>query len=839
MSFDWQTEEDVDWDDPVEPEKKPDKPRRRWPWAALVMVILLATAVFVIVREVSQRVEVATDNVEDELLATVTVIQNAAADMDVELFTGFLSGRDPDWASASEQVVANDAYLHRDGFGLQWIPIEPETAVISTTLSTRLQSAEVLSEYAYELDVGNGVTDTIHLQHTTVYRKGPNRWLLAPPESDFWGETLQLETEHFTLTYPARDERVAQKLAADLAIELAGVCYLLEDDCAPDFHLELELSTDPRRLRPLELADIEGASYELPAPTLVGIPHDSRSYDALYRGYAAPVVLAMLSTSVPKQCCGGELMYQMALMHILQQVGIWSGGRELVRDTAVDWQVLKETEATTQSIDQLWDELWLEGELSPQQEQLAKALLIFLMTETDATPVDLLRLTAQQPGTLLPELSAAWQREPWADGRWEREWQQSILRALPEKNVLETVPEQDLLMLCRPDWTDKFALYRHDFTAGTTLLAQDFNYRFAYGQMVGLADDSGIAMTGYRELGGQASPFLLRGNVRHDIVWERGDFPVSQLLPVKISPTGGSMVWFDLDGGVDGMPYGVLDVDECLNSYSCELNMGTSNPIWGPNDEQMIGQQISTPFPARMGEEALLSLRSGDGADLMAALGFGGLPFWIDEETFGYIQSDENGRSELFSAKINEDSGPNMLISENDLILALPEIGWPLFIDFVQFDPNDPNILLLMVGYDGGAENGRILLAYDLETEEFEIRWTLEPEYSSFSRLYNISPDNEWLLTDSFTYTSDQGGVYLLHDLQSGATITLPRTDSLSGELFYDWSANGDWLAYPSRGMVQLFNPDEGVYHHLIADGLTCWSAVWTNKAHKVTNDED
>ncbi len=836
MSFDWQTEEEVDWEAPIEPKiEEPKKRRRRWPWAVLVMLLLLATAVFVIVRVVYQRVEVATTNVEDELLASVTVIHNAARDEDVELFTTFLSGKDADWAAANEEVVASGNYFERNAFGLHWLAMEPQTAVISTTLAPELKRAEVLSEYQYEFSVGDGISDTISLQRTAVYRLGPNRWLLAPPDDEFWGETKTLKTRYFTVTYPERDKEIVQKLVADLEVKWVEYCYLLAEDCDHDDHFNIVFSTDPGSvalygLDPLfteQNVTFSLVTFSLATPTLVGKPTNNKAYKALYNGYAIQMFVPFLYTEFDRGCCGHDFVEYLTY-HFLAELGIL-----LPVNTSVDWEMLVDNHTPLHQIDGSWQSV--EPEMTEQERQLIKASLLFLIEEVGISPIHLFKTINQATEPTFFEYILANYPDQYQNDIdiWEREWRQFVLEQAQQTEHVDPLPKQDLLMLCQPDWAEKFALYRYDFTTGITILAQDFDYRFARGAMLGLPDDSGIAMAGFGVDSQPLGAFLLQNNVRHDLVWDENNERLPSFLPTRLSSAGNYLLWETTGNDApDGQGFGVLDIDTCLQQNQCALNLGTSTPIWSFVDDQIIG--LKNPPFAPLIQEDLLSLRSGDGSELLDALGFGALPFWIDEERFGFVQYNENGRSEIFISNINANDEPEQLISANELILAIPDIAIPLMVEFVQLDPNDPNILLLMVEYIGDSENGRFLLTYNLETGELERRWTLDPERFGLRRVYNISPNNEWLLTNHAGLLETERPTYLFHHLQSGATITMPINEETTFFQFMtDWSQDGEWFAYSQNGIIQLFAPDESSRHEIIADGLLCSNPVWTNRAQR------
>ena len=129
MSFEWQTEEDSRWDEDVAPPDPPKRARRRWPWWLLLVVVLVGTAVFLIYRQLNQRVETATENVEADLLASYAVLQRAAQSRDENLFGSLISGRDDEWSQAQRDLLNAGLLFERSGFGLEWVPQVAETAV--------------------------------------------------------------------------------------------------------------------------------------------------------------------------------------------------------------------------------------------------------------------------------------------------------------------------------------------------------------------------------------------------------------------------------------------------------------------------------------------------------------------------------------------------------------------------------------------------------------------------------------------------------------------------------------------------------------------------------------
>ena len=105
--------------------------------------------------------------------------------------------------------------------------------LISLDFAPDLLSAELIVGQPYTFTLPDGEIGTTTLQQTAVYRLGNQRWLYAPPEDDFWGDTHSDERDKLTLHYPERDEKVALRLAIDLEQTLAQLCTRLADINCP------------------------------------------------------------------------------------------------------------------------------------------------------------------------------------------------------------------------------------------------------------------------------------------------------------------------------------------------------------------------------------------------------------------------------------------------------------------------------------------------------------------------------------------------------------------------------------------------------------------------------
>lgn len=217
----------------------------------------------------------------------------------------------------------------REMLGLHWLPladVNSRLPDIELDIDPELNAAELRFAQEYAIDVGNGVTETVILRQTAVYRRGAQRWLLSPPDADFWGDTITDRGSILTLAYPERDKPIAEKLAFDLDAKLNEMCRTLPDlNCPDDLRLHLRLNNDLTSLgwmaEPLSTLSA-GFPMDLPTPTLVGLPVDEAGYQALYRGYAAKLATAVISQLVGYDCCQHAIFFQALTNYQLSRLGL-------------------------------------------------------------------------------------------------------------------------------------------------------------------------------------------------------------------------------------------------------------------------------------------------------------------------------------------------------------------------------------------------------------------------------------------------------------------------------------------------------------------------------------
>jgi hypothetical protein len=387
--FEWHTEEDDHkWQEtPPEPVENGRPTWRPWLIVLLIVLAIGLSSYYLLARRVGQTQAAITDDV----IAGHELVQTAVNQADVELLNLLLSGRDGRWLAAQRELMAAGLLFDRRPLGLYRQPGPAATPEV--ILSPNLTEAEVIVDQPFTIQVGNGITETVILRQTAVYRLSQEqRWLLAPADHTYWGNWQTRDGRYLTLTYPARDAEVAERLARDLEAKLAEICA--HDPalrCPNGRFLQVTLATDPTSLVQLNdpIVMVAGNQHlNLPTPSLVGVPQDEAAYRALFRGYAA----YLLPTVNGLRCCRGALFYQ----------ALWA--KQLSRHSLRPWPLgpndynrIHNNPIQLADLARLWSEP-PQTELTVEEYWAVYALVDFLMQLTPAeSPARMQQTLASAP----------------------------------------------------------------------------------------------------------------------------------------------------------------------------------------------------------------------------------------------------------------------------------------------------------------------------------------------------------------------------------------------------------------------------------------------------------
>lgn len=866
--FEWQTEDDFDWDKlPREPEERPSRPGRRWPLFLTVLVLLLGAG-GVIFRQVQQRAAANTEAMRADILSSHNLYYLAGAEQDEELLLALLSGRESDWVAAQQVLLKNDLLGNRRPFGLLAQPKSPPATDADTDiiLSPDLLTAELARSVPYQIAVGNGVTETVTLQETAVYRLGRERWLRSPPDEEYWGLRSSQSDSRLTLTYPQRDTAVADQLAPDLARKLEELCRTFEDlACDPEMQLEVLLSTDLGALaataQPLVAASPAPArlSVVLPTPTLVGLPQDDAAYQALFRGYASQMVTAFVAHQVGYKCCDRAPMFQALVDYQLSRIGLrpWPV-------TEADYARVVAEQVRLSDLAEVWassDSTELAG---PDGWRVYTAVDYFLTENPQSTAVDLQRQLVEQD-TFYSWLSnaLAGQQDTGTPSFYSRVMRDWWLRGYAAAgDVAETagqpLPAQDLYVTCvaQSELVEDIqvaTLFHYDAQNDTWQNVYETSSFFLVSPLPG---DDALLQQEFRFDDQRWTTSVSRDGQILPLIDNPEDYTVSF---GQTDPSGNEVVAFTFPGGGTEAAIVSFDIANCTTD-SCAGRTLPGVPIWSPNGERalflidpdaqlaLLQTELRTVLFDERALTPLLEFYVGSRDELMSGeevtrirdlqpVAAGQAPFWLDNQTIGYLTGGENrlGRtSNLVVQPLDGGSEPQTLLTLDDLLAALDEetgstrMWW---IHYAMVHPQNPEILYV-VAMNADKRDAHV---FEYIRADGAITPILEARYIANHSL-GLSPDGRYVvLTGMESGDIDQGeenALIQVYDALSQKQFTfLSLAADFPPFSTYDWATGGDWMALMlEENLIGLFAPATNELRLLETPPGVCAAPAWINR---------
>ncbi len=856
-NFNWQTDDETVWDDEMAAAETAVSPPRRL-WITLFAVALvIAAAGFVIFRQVNRRVETGIANTQSDILATHNLAQRASLDNDADLFMTLLSGRSKIWSSLQTEAVQEGWLYERSALGLLWLPLHKAASLtladvqsgasgVELTLDPELNKAELRFPLDYAVAVGNGVTETVVLQQTAVYRRGSERWLLSPPDDEFWGEYTTNQGAMLTLAYPARDTAIAEKLAFDLDAKLDEMCRTLPDlNCPDDLRVHLRLSDELNSLQTPDAQEIlmGGLRLELPAPTLVGLPVDEAGYQALYRGYAARVVTAVIPQLVGYECCQHAIFFQALTDYQLSLLGLrpWPV-------TADDYANVVSEGVDGYELNQVWPRTRPEYLAGEDGWKVYTAVDFILQTNPEISPAEMQRLMLNLPNfrAWLQQLDLA---SPPATAAadylalFSREWRQYAFQQTLTDQEPPPIPwpEQDLYLGCLDPAKESFAanLYRLNLDGmAWTNISNDTKAYFVNP----LPQKDGLVLQSFGFDSETPATTLWRPDGA-PLVIESDHISLGQLSP------DGRLLAFGSQNDPNPL---LIDIIDCENG-SCPLFPLAGLPVWSPdggdyvllpsealadnplvvNGRTYLFNHAQPPqdWPLHRGGAASVTSRT----DEMIALGYGYAPFWVDETTYGYVRqsliSSNSSDHELVLASTMDDQ-LRILLTEDELMAVAPEAGkenFDLDIGIVLHRLTRPGQLFILA-FD--ASPMAYLFSYDMSTETLDFHFRAEMDY--FHSL-GMSPNGRYLILAGTDLESGPNPInqILLYDIagEQFERFVVSNESFFAPANIYDWSSDGDWLAIILDDLsLLLVAPEYGYQRLVLHEAGQCTNVIWLNK---------
>jgi hypothetical protein len=855
MSFEWQTEEERDWEETVAPETEVRRPSRgSWLWIGLLLVVA-GVGLYFGWRTVQDRVQETTELVKDDVRSSHQLARQAAGQRDEELFVTLLSGRTASWTEAQKErlrrglLYGNAAQV----FYMEQLETNPNSEVM---LNAELSEAVLEAEERFMLDAGDGITQTVVLTQTAVYRKGNHRWLLSPPTAEFWGEQQTVAGEMLTVAYPERDAALVERLVTDIDAVLQEMCLTFVT-CPPRLTVRLQLDTDPDSV--LLAADARsylrgGNEITLPSPTLIGLPVDEASYQALFRGYASYIAALVLVETADYDCCE-QARFQQAIVNLqLTELGL----RPEPVDTA-DYIELVDNPPDLQRLRFWWnmedpatiDETLGSGIAADNQflEVEMYSFIRFLQNSGEAAPISLrdMQQTLSREVSFWRWIATITDYDSDDIGHVEMEWldyaRQRIREAqaairLPDELAL---PEQDIVAFCSR--TTGYDVQRLDLQTGEWQTAMDLGFQF--GVLAPMPGDNGYIVTAELPQQEESEPLIRSWMVRagQEPVQVGGDGVDDQVIFPwgHTDPEGERFYGWRFNPQENELPTHVLiDPDSC-SAEGCEYETVPGLPLWSPDH--------ASKLYASWDESELYLQRPGE-ADFVE-LGVGQHPVWLDEETFAYMRWVPNQNAQTIIVGTLDNPEAQVLLSPEMLGGLVPggtdRLGMSL--RWMGKDPYDDDRLLFIAapGGQGGSHLFELTRSDDSISwaeSEVEVRWLEGIDAQPVDGWFYRAPEllhERWLVL--FVGPPGNGaddfpvGGWMLYDLREEQLRLL----SFSGgsDNFWgppaDLSADGQWFLRSIPGAMELVAPaylvdDQRPFRYFIPhDFAQCQTAVWIN----------
>ena len=871
MSFDWQTEEDGDWDEQTWQQKPATAVSTKPPWRTIVMIIvLLVVAGAIIYQQVNQRLNDATSTIESDIFAAHNLISRAAASQDADLGKTVLSGRDMGWSRVQSELLATGLFYENQGLGLTlpdgeiaYAPLSREDErFVDLTLTPDLNGAELAYVRDYLAFTDDGISN-VTLQQTAVYRRGKTRWLLAPPLEEFWGEWQTTEFDNVTFVYPQRDEEILLELTDNLQKILAETCDVLPElDCASLPQIQIRFDTDPESL--LETADLanlydNNLRLNLPTPTLVGLPIDNDGYEALLYAYGSNMVSALIGQSIAYECCDQAPMFQAIVTYQLSELGL------------ANWPVTLETQKEMADsgvhVEMLFP-YWSSNEFAKiydEESWLLFGFVDFLVKQhaSHETPLAILaQLNASRVyQSWLGDLAEGGENNPFgATDMISRDWwfyamTQSEVAATSSQPI--SFPAQDLQVGCASNLFDnsegllQMKLNRYELNSESWREEASLP-GFAFFNP--LPQDNGVILQMIEAFEDQSwLTMLWRDGVGVEMIDEDDLFSISL---GQADPDGRFLLYFTGITGEEIPEPRLLNIEDCL-AGNCNGTVVDYTPYWSPDGQWVLlsdshlfdngqyfvdGRIFLLDRQNSTEDKRLLLSNTVDNLDESIEVEEGQAPFWINNEMFGFIQSNSPSDGLTTQSLIvmsRDDLVAQMIVQTADLHSHLPENQRYdrnlLFMRYVLVHPTDSDRLLLMASTHVSGDRG-YLFEINRRTQVVEQLFEIDLSWSGHG--IGFSPDGRFLVaTGSFQQESrlrSQNtplGALHLYDFETGEQQTIITNGDVSLPSFtFDWSLDGNWLAFVrDRNAIGLVAPAYDYQQTIFHDIGDCFSLAWIN----------
>ncbi len=817
-NFNWQAEDDRFWDefkDPKAPKApKPPKRRVRLRFFVAILGILVITATGILIyRQARKFIAQAETSVETDILTSQDLVLHAVNVGDPEVLVSVLSGREDDWTSAMVSLLDSGLFYDRAQYGLEW-DRSFAPADVDVSMAPDLRSAELQFSLTYSQSAGvesaSDQVGRVELVQTAVFRVSSDRWLLAPPLEDFWGETISAEGRYVTVDFPSRDADLGRRLAADLEAALGSVCNSLGEISCPDsYRLNVILSPDPSILidsiNPAAQYE-DGNELFLPTPTLMGVPNDESGYRAIQRAFTLMAARRLLNQLNPWECCDQAVFYEALSAAQLTSLDL----QDWPSSPGEYMGALRIPVSFTQ-LAQLWDDSQsLENSPDQGENWMVYALVEFLLAERiSVSPIEM-QNALSATGNFYEWFHRVIQMD-YTSEYVEQQWNQFILQRIDAWQLDSPVPmpDQEIALICDEGIVGSSNLYIYDPKTETWSLALS-NHEFV--NMSSIPGGAGIML----------SDQLLRPERIRTFIWRDGhEYVIDEghrvfHLTGETDPKGLVAGLSGYDSQTYASGHYVLDLANC-GPRGCPYEAVPGSLRWSPSGDKTIFVDASLSQSIRIGD---------DTGNFAIPVAIGRDPFWLSDESFGYIRLDS--MPVVVSSTIGISETRDLFGRMDAAAIITGTNANDIVVRRATAQPYNPSRLFVLASDRTGDKI--YLFSHDWKENFTTLINEAEGPLNAVSAV-SFSPDGRWLLISRFvpseSSTSSQFNV-TLYDLETNDVQELPPVDD---NIYQStgWSADSNWLVQLAEGKLILTALKED-YQHLVLHGLNaCRGAAWTN----------
>lgn len=399
----------------------------------------------------------------------------------------------------------------------------------------------------------------------------------------------------------------------------------------------------------------------------------------------------------------------------------------------------------------------------------------------------------------------------------------ALEREIAANDSASRLPYRDVALLCTTAEREGFQLFRYELGSGelwTELAGRDIvrirsapNGRGIIAQEVEVVGED-VRLTRIIYWYDNTARILYEETLPEPVLaatsWQVHDDEQRLLLVVP-----------DLDSRVT--TFTQIDLADCSDG-SCPKAVQEiiGAPIWSPDGIQYLSKSGN-----------ILWWRQPVGDKLeQDPLGLGTAPFWLDDETFGFVRTGENRFQEIVIAQAGDEEMTPVLDSERlRALIGEAERPEKLMIGYVGIDPvisGDELTNWTILGFEwfsNGTLGEAFIFSYDVGDDGLAVLLQTDQLHS-----FNLSPDGRFLAAGLYDETLDSWRVKI-EPVQEGreATVLPWRAEDKEVPLRYDWTADSEWLFVLNEGVLTLYHSRTQRIQMAPPPVPGCVQAAWVN----------